>query len=101
VMSMKRKSGAAEDTSAAGIAAGAGASGSLPNPQSEMEKQLAENAVRQALIESEELNRIKLPESTRKTEVLVKHIRESAIKDPVSVTNVLRSWIGDTEGKRT
>jgi flagellar M-ring protein FliF len=100
VMSMKRKPAAAEDTAAAAITAGAG--GAAPqNAQSEMEKQLAENAARQALLESEELNRIKLPESTRKTEVLVRHIRDSAIKDPVSVTNVLRSWITDPEAKRT
>jgi flagellar M-ring protein FliF len=98
VLSVKRKPAAAAESAAAAI--GAGATGALPNPQAEMEKQLAENAVKQALLESEELNRIKLPESTRKTEVLVRHIRDSAIKDPVSVTNVLRSWIADTEAKR-
>ncbi len=100
VMSIKRKTGAAEDTSPAALAAGADGV-ALPNPRAEMEKQLAENAAKQALLESEELTRIRLPESTRKTEVLTKHIRDSAVKDPVNVTNVLRTWIGDTEAKRT
>jgi flagellar M-ring protein FliF len=100
VMSVKRKSASAEDASGTGIAEGAAAA-ALANPQAAMEKQLAENAAKQALLESEELTRISMPESTRKSEVLVKHIRDSAIKDPVNVTNVLRTWIGDTEGKRT
>ena len=66
-----------------------------------MEQQIADNDARQALLESEELNRIKLPESTRKTEVLIKHIRDSVHKDSVNATNVLRTWISDAETKRT
>lgn len=100
VMSMKRRTGAAEGASQAALAGGAGGA-ALPDQQAAMEKQLAENEAKQALLESEEVTRIKMPESTRKTEVLTKHIRESAIKDPVNVTNVLRTWIGDTEAKRT
>ena len=42
-----------------------------------MEKQIAENDAQQALLEAEALSRIKLPGNTRKTEVLVKHIRDS------------------------
>ena len=99
VMSTKRRSASAQDVSGAAIAQG-GAAGALANSQNAMEKQLAENAAKQAVLESEELTRLSLPETTRKSEVLVKHIRESAIKDPVNVTNVLRTWIGDTEGKR-
>jgi flagellar biosynthesis/type III secretory pathway M-ring protein FliF/YscJ len=66
----------------------------------QMEQQIADNDARQALLESEELNRIKLPESTRKTEVLVKHIRDSVQKDSVNATNVLRTWISEPETKR-
>ena len=53
------------------------------------------------MLESEELSRIKLPESTRKTEVLVKHIRDSVHKDSANATNVLRTWIAEADTKRT
>jgi flagellar biosynthesis/type III secretory pathway M-ring protein FliF/YscJ len=66
-----------------------------------MEQQISDNDAHQSQIESEALNRIKLPASTRKTEVLVKHIRESIQKDSTNVTNVLRSWITESETKRT
>lgn len=69
--------------------------------QADAEKQLADNAAQQAMLESEALSHIKLPETTRKTEALAKNIRESVHKDPVNVTNVLRTWIADTETKRT
>jgi flagellar M-ring protein FliF len=61
----------------------------------------ADNEARQAQIEAEELSRIKLPPTTRKTEVLVKHIRTAVQKDSESVTNVLRTWIAEPETKRT
>jgi len=67
----------------------------------QMEQQLAENEAHQSQLESEALNRLKLPASTRKTEVLVKHIRDSVHKDSVNATNVLRSWISETDTKRT
>jgi flagellar M-ring protein FliF len=65
-----------------------------------MMQQIAENEARQAKIESEALGRIKLPESSGKTDVLVKHIRESVMKDPANVTNVLRTWISESDLKR-
>ena len=55
----------------------------------------------QAQLESEALSRIKLPVNTRKTEVLVKHIRESIHKDASNATNVLRTWISEADTKRT
>jgi len=88
----------AEDVSPAALAPGA-APGAIA--QADAEKQLAENEAQQALLESEALSHIRLPETTRKTEALAKHIRESVHKDPVNVTNVLRTWIADTETKRT
>jgi flagellar M-ring protein FliF len=69
--------------------------------ESQLEQLMAENDARQAQLEVEELGRIKLPPSTRKTEVLVKHIRASIQKDPENVTNVLRTWIAEPETKRT
>ena len=64
-------------------------------------QQIADNEARQAQLESEALNRIRLPDNSKKTDVLVKHIRESVTKDPVNVTNVLRTWISDLDTKRT
>jgi flagellar M-ring protein FliF len=69
--------------------------------KAQLDRQAAENDVRQAQLEAEELSRIKLPPTTRKTEVLVKHIRTSVQKDSESVTNVLRNWIAEPETKRT
>jgi flagellar M-ring protein FliF len=74
----------------------AGASGG----KSQIGPLAAETEERQAQIEAEELSRIKMPPTTRKTEVLVKHIRGAVHKDPESVTNVLRSWIAEPETKR-
>jgi flagellar M-ring protein FliF len=54
----------------------------------------------EARTDAEELGRIQLPPITRKTEVLVKHIRNSVQKDPENVTNVLRSWIADPDARR-
>lgn len=105
VLSRKHGSGRADDTSPAAIAQGASAGapaldGKTPGER-DMEKQIADNDARQAMLESQELSRIKLPESTRKTEVLVKHIRDSVHKDSANATNVLRTWIADADTKRT
>ena len=82
------------------IAQGAARAAAGTDGKMQMEQQIADNDARQALLESEELNRIKLPESTRKTEVLVKHIRESVHKDSMNATNVLRTWISETDNRR-
>jgi flagellar M-ring protein FliF len=65
-----------------------------------LEKQIIENAAAQSQIESEALSRIKLPANTKKTEVLVKHIRESVQKDPGGAANVLRTWVSELESGR-
>ncbi|HWE49100.1 MAG TPA: flagellar basal-body MS-ring/collar protein FliF [Bryobacteraceae bacterium] len=69
--------------------------------ETKMAELMAENEARQAQLESEALGRIKLPENSRKTEVLAKNIRESVTKDSGNVTNVLRTWISDLDIKRT
>ena len=104
-LSRKPRPGRAEDMSPGALAQAdsrgvAAPDGKVPGGRN-MEQQIADNDARQALLESEELNRIKLPESTRKTEVLVKHIRDSVQKDSVNATNVLRTWISEPEAKRT
>jgi flagellar biosynthesis/type III secretory pathway M-ring protein FliF/YscJ len=84
--------------SSSSSAAGSG-SGALPAADSGG-KHIQEHEQRLAQLEAETLSRIQLPTKTRKSEVLVKHIRESVTKDPGSATNVLRSWISDTEVRR-
>ncbi len=100
VMSRKR-AGRAEDTAADALTGGQSAHQQAldgkPAPPSQMERQLQENDSEQARIESETLSRIKLPANTKKTEILVKHIRESVQKDAGNATNVLRNWLSEPE----
>jgi len=90
-----------------------GLPGSLPNggpgfamepPESadaRLEQQMLENDAAHSQLEAETLSRIKLPANTKKTEVLVKHIRESVGKDPGGAANVLRTWVAELEsGKK-
>ncbi len=98
VMSRKRAA-RAEDTAADALNAGHSAHqrGLDGDPASGMERQLQENDSEQARLESETLSRIKLPINTKKTEILVKHIRESVHKDAGNATNVLRNWLSEPE----
>jgi flagellar M-ring protein FliF len=70
-------------------------------PQDEYEQKMIDNDAERAQLEAEALSRIKLPANTKKTEVLVRFIRESVLKDPVAATNVLRTWVTDGEGKKS
>ena len=65
-----------------------------------LQQDIADNEVEQAQIEAEALGHIKLAANTRKSDVLVRHIRESVHHDPVAAANVLRTWVADTEAKR-
>jgi flagellar M-ring protein FliF len=102
ILSTKRHKRRASDISPAAIAQGA-APGAVERTPGErrMEQQLSENDAHQAQLEADVMNRINLPPSTRKTEVLVKHIRDSVHKDSANATNVLRTWISEPETKRT
>jgi flagellar biosynthesis/type III secretory pathway M-ring protein FliF/YscJ len=64
--------------------------------EAEFEAKVADhNAARQQL-EAEALNSLKLPvASTKKTEVLTKHISEAVKKDPVAAAQILRTWLYD------
>jgi len=93
-----------EATMAAAIAAGDSAKASLESglsSEQKMEQQIADNQAQQAQIDAEALRGIKLPPSSRKTEVLVKHIRESVHKDSGNATNVLRTWIAEADVRKT
>ncbi|HVW87032.1 MAG TPA: flagellar basal-body MS-ring/collar protein FliF [Bryobacteraceae bacterium] len=65
------------------------------------QQQIGANPTDQAQSELDALNRIKLPVNTRKTEVLVRHIRDAVEKDPVTAANVLRTWVADIDTRRT
>jgi flagellar M-ring protein FliF len=90
------------DTAPAAIAADRDAAGGLPvSPgySGEVEKRIRDGEQEQARLEAEVLSAIKLPATTKATEVLIRHIRESSHKDPATAANVLRSWMSDTAGK--
>jgi len=62
--------------------------------QRKMEAQMAEQAALQARRDAEELMKLKMPGvSTKKTEVLTKHIAAEAQKDPALMAQVVRSWL--------
>lgn len=76
--------------------------GALEAPQSspaqELEARLAEQAARQQQLEAEALSSLKLPPvSTKKTEVLTRHLTETVKKNPASAAQILRSWLYETE----
>jgi len=70
----------------------------LPQSPEEMQKQvegqLAQNAAAKARQELETLMQLKLPAvSTKKTEVLAKHIGEEAKTHPGAMAQVVRTWL--------
>ena len=74
---------------------------SMESAEANLEQQMIENQAEQSQLEAQALSRIKLPANTNKTEVLVKHIRESVQKDPLAAANILRTWVAEVEGKRS
>jgi flagellar M-ring protein FliF len=71
-----------------------------PSPQ-ELERQLhdklSEQSAEKARQEAETLMKLKLPAvSTKKTEVLIKHIGAEAKKDPTAMAQVVRTWLHDS-----
>jgi len=107
LLTRKRKTAIAVDMAGTPILA-AGSTAVHLSPQEaraeaerKMEQQISENEAVQAQLEADALSRIKLPDHTKKTEVLVKHIRESVQKDAQTATNVLRSWMSEPPGPRS
>jgi flagellar biosynthesis/type III secretory pathway M-ring protein FliF/YscJ len=91
----------ATDTAPVAIPGSDPAAIAVQTAQERMEKLISSQQAQQAELEAEALSRIKLPANTKQTEVLVRHIRDSVQKDPVSSTNVPRTWISDLDTKRT
>ena len=64
----------------------------------EMEAKLAEQQALREKQAQEVLNSLKLPQvSTKKTEVLAKHVAEEAKKDPAVTAHLIRTWLHEGE----
>jgi len=65
-----------------------------PSASEQMEAKLAERENQQRLMEAEAINALKLPPvSTKKSEVLTKHLRDTIKKDPGVAAQVLLGWM--------
>ena len=66
-----------------------------------IESQMAERAALKQQQEAEALNALKLPPvTTKKAEVLTKHISEQAKKDSMGMAQVLRTWMSESSSER-
>jgi flagellar M-ring protein FliF len=66
--------------------------------QRELESRLADQQAAKQRLEAEALSALKLPPvTTKKAEVLTKHIAETVKKDPVGAAQILRTWLNDME----
>jgi flagellar biosynthesis/type III secretory pathway M-ring protein FliF/YscJ len=69
--------------------------------EKQMQARMAEQATEKAKQEVEALMKLKLPEvSTKKTEVLTKHIAAETKKDPLAMAQVVRTWLHGDEFQR-
>jgi flagellar biosynthesis/type III secretory pathway M-ring protein FliF/YscJ len=60
----------------------------------QFEARIAEQSAQKQRLDTEALLALKLPPvTTKKSEVLTKHIGEAAKKDPTLMVHVLRSWL--------
>jgi flagellar M-ring protein FliF len=68
------------------------------NAKEQMEAQIAEQSATKRRQEIEAMAQLKLPQvTTKKAEVLTKHIAEEAKKDATSMVQVLRNWINERD----
>jgi flagellar M-ring protein FliF len=82
----------------AGATGGAGVIESGPGLEQQMEAKLAEQSAMKARLDAEALNSLKLPPVTsKKAEVLNKHICAEAKKDPASMAHLVRTWLNEQE----
>jgi len=74
---------------------------SVPDLNKTIETQLAERAALKQQQELEAMNALKLPPvTTKKTEVLTKHVAEQAKKDATGAAQVLRTWMTDANAEK-
>jgi flagellar M-ring protein FliF len=75
-------------------AAAEAALGAADDVGEQLEARLSEHSAMKQKLEAEALSALKLPPvTTKKSEVLTKHIGEAAKKDPTLMVHVLRSWL--------
>lgn len=67
-----------------------------PDAATQMEGQLASHAAQQKKLDEDAMASLRLPPpQTKKGEVLAKHLRESAQKDPILVAQLVRAWLNE------
>jgi len=94
VLVRKKKGGARVDTGPAQVTAGGAPAGQDINKK--IQEQMAERENQKRQQELEALSALKLaPVTTKKTEVLTKHIAEQSKKDAAGFAAVVRSWIAE------
>jgi len=90
----RRKKGSAEDT----------ADRALPAPidlGATFEGQMASRAANQERLDAEAMLALKVPPpGTKKSEILVKHLKKSVKADPALSAQLLRTWMDETDSKR-
>ncbi len=75
-----------------------GPASAADDAQRTLEARLAEQQAAKQRLEAEALSALKLPPvTTKKAEVLTKHIAESVKRDPVGAAQILRTWLNDME----
>lgn len=80
--------------SSATVEAGKQLSSPAADAEKEMEARLAEQVALQQRQEAEAILSLKIPTvSTKKTDVLTKHIASEVKKDPVAMAHVVRNWL--------
>jgi flagellar M-ring protein FliF len=86
--------GQTEPATSPNVAAAAGAI------QSQMKDKLAAQEALQAQADEAALTSLKLPTvTTKKSEVLIKHLRDSVTKDTPGSANILRAWLTESGGE--
>jgi hypothetical protein len=101
---LRRKKPAKGSVESRTAIAGHGDPNALPNAaaaaealQHQMQEKLAAQQALQAQADEAALSSLKLPTvTTKKSEVLVKHLRESVTKDTPGSANILRSWLTES-----
>jgi len=68
------------------------------NPEATFEGQMASRAANQERLDAEALLALKVPPpGTKKSEILVKHLKKSVKADPASSAQLLRTWMDETD----
>jgi len=98
VLLLRKEKSAARTSGATAIAAAAEHVQGGPSIEEQMRARLEEQASLQDRLDQQALDSLKLPKvNTKKTEVLVKQVKENAKKDAGVGAHVLRAWIAEQD----